>query len=362
MLLEKSVFELCQQTGLPSSKVKAAVYDWATPLMRKGVIIHLQIKRWRAQTSLDASNIYIETDFLDEFMKEYLSLGRKFLLPKRVINEMNNVENGARANLKNNSFDTPWGHFVPSTMFVQWDLENDKIKNIFYELRDRLTDEFDDLKSETILEYEKYCDHLQSKAKITDPDSIRNFKSNFIDEINNSFISKEDFYGSFKYDYLASYIPLPSMIEEDALAAKKIQGKKELVEIEVEMQKRVLQKAEEKKTQNMESFIEATAGKMRQLIVDVLSDVKTGYYMNKSKPSSESTKKKLLEMIKQVRNMNFYDDQQIEKAIDNLQVKIEKDAEYRSDQEIFEKVQELERAAKSGISDLIYGSMNMAEI
>lgn len=133
MLIDKSIKDIAEKTGLSTDDVRSTIYQWATPLMEKGIIVRLEIKRWRGTKRISPEELGIdENDSRWNEFKEYMSLGVRNLLDRRTNNRINAIENRARKLLKDYSFETVWGHFVPCTMFSEWQDKDKEIQKDYF--------------------------------------------------------------------------------------------------------------------------------------------------------------------------------------------------------------------------------------
>jgi len=364
MEIEKIIKEISKKTGISQNDVRSTVFQWATPLMEKGIIVKLEVKRWRGTKSISPEELGIdESDSSWEDFKDYLSLGSRSLLPKKVNSKINVVENRARSLLKSFSFETMWGRFVPCTMFAEWQDKDKDVQKSYYELADSLKDQFDEIKKEVILHYRKYCKKIWEDGVVTSNwKNYLDYEKYFISKIEEEIIDPNSFRESFKYNTIFYCIPMPSDIEKDVCEAKKIENEKEISDHEKEMKKRLVENLNSFRQEHVENFLESTVGQIRKSILTIVKDVRKSLSNDPDQCLSRgANRKKLLNMIDNISSLNFYNDDQVQKILNTLKEDLTKNKSVRSDREIDETLKDIECIVSLEYSDLIYGRFNQLE-
>jgi hypothetical protein len=368
-MLEEAIKEIIIETKLDSDKVHTILYDWATPLMRKGIIVKLSIKRWRARYPIQNYDLGFdeENDEWNEFSKNFLNFGSKYLLPKRILNEINKIENKARKNLENHSLDTIWGNFVPFSSYSEWKNKNEEIKKDFYNIAEKIYTDYPVLIKEVLSEYKKHSRTLYEKSnkKI----SYEEFEKRLIDSINLNIIPADQFKSSFIYEELFFFIPIPSDIQNDLYVKEKVEldrikinNEKEEVNKERQIRSKIIEETTKLKKDYIEKFLESTVGEIRNRIINIITEIKRGIEVNNESVSIGGNRKKLLSMIEKIKMLDFYDDVEVQRYINQLHNDLTKDKEDRSDNEIKVTLNDLENAAKSSVKKMALGRINLVEI
>jgi len=316
--------------------------DWALALMEQGVLVRLNICRWRGEAKLeyDELGIIFSDQEHTDFMKKYITLGKEKLCPPRVMNRIKNIELRSRNCLKNHSFKTVWGHFVPYHRFLEWKTENDEIKEEFFQLARDIGEEYFDIVSEVKRDYENMARDLWKRCypeeKKDPPQSfIENFTSNIADKIP----SREDIIASFKYSETFFTIPLPSFVQEEINKTEKLVQELEYHtaanQIKIETKRIIENEYREKKKELIDSFLDSTVVYLRGQIGELARNTLVTLKRNEKDLSRHSVKK-IRSMISKVRNLNFYSDKEINDILKELEVEVEK---YRGerDKEVLEK-------------------------
>ena len=311
-------------------KVRDISEDWALALMERGIIVRLHISRWRAVAPLKYDELGIafsDSDAVD-FMKKYISLGHEKLLPPSVMWEISNLERKARTCLRNHSFDTNWGKFIPYASFLNWKEENDAIKEEFYEFSRRMGVNYDDIIREVQAQYRKMGEDVWKRLypKDTKPPS-ESFLTNFVTKITDKIPAREEIVSSFKYSETYFNIPLPSIIQKDLANTQKIVEDMETSAVEhfleLESKRVIAAEYQSKKKEMVESFLDSTVAYLRQHVRELVTN--TYYILQKNeKDISLVHIKKLKRAITQIRKINFYDDHEVESLLSELEIEVGK--------------------------------------
>ena len=209
----------------------------------------------------------------------------------------------------------------------------------------------------------------EKKTELADHSTIyKEFEDDFIYRIRSEIISVDVFRASFKYEPFYFFIPLPSIIENDLLEKEKamkdredVGKEREKIWIEVDTHRRIMDEIAKQKSEQVEGFLSSTVGEIRKMIMNVIQEVRRGMALNEESILSDGTKKRLMSMIDKVRTLNFYDDEEMSRAMDQLQVDLDKDREYRSQNEILKSIEDLEKIAEYSINNIIGGRISLLE-
>lgn len=361
MIIAQTVQEISRQTGLGTNEIHALIEDWAVPLMQRGIVVRLEIGRWRGTAKIDPEELglaNIRDDDWYDFSKDYLKMGRKLIMPKEVMDRFARIEALARVNLERNSFDTIWGRFVPCTVFKEWREINENIKKQYFNVADEVLKDYDKIKEQVLEKYKIYARVLFEKS-LSDL-TYDEFEKRLLKDIQNKMHSPESFRKSFEFETIYYFIPSITEVGEELKIAGEQEKEIQSIQKELEMKEFIQEETKKQKTELIEKFLESTVGKIREMILEIIGGVKEGIESGKS-VSSEKTRKKLIAMIDKIRILDFYNDEKIRDLIDKLQLDLEKDKEYRSDDEIMKSLEDLEIATRAGIGDLLKGRINMLE-
>jgi len=180
------------------------------------------------------------------------------------------------------------------------------------------------------------------------------FVEDFVIRVVNKIPSRQKIIASFKYDVTYLTITMPTLFEREISDAQAIKRKREMQNLHHALEKRVQERiAEEyatKRTELVDSFLESTVLTMRNYISELCQSVLNCIGRIKRTGIPDMYLKRLQEMINKVRFLNFYDDEQVSKLIDDLEDEINKIKGERDKDLIEEKLQEIVNIAKEEFS------------
>jgi len=362
--LENVIDDVSKTNNIPKDKLKRNVEEWIVALMNKGVVVSLEIKRWRANSKVSPDEVGIDDSKPEysEYKEKYLTLGNKKLLPKRVLKEIASIENRARKNLEDHSIETVWGRFIPHTSFKEWKDNNDGIRAEFFNKANEIATNWLPLGEEVINDYENFISsNYEDKTK--HKEEIEETKRGLVEDLKREMITPEHFVFTFDYEVFFTYIPLPSVIQKDLLEQEKLRLEQEQLTSEAEMNERVREEILKKKSEHIDEFLQATAGAIGESTKRILDEVRIAIGENGEKEVSPSIKKKLLKLIKTVRSLDFFQEDNTVNALNKLEVDLNSTKEEKKTfNSIKESVDAFEKSAKSMFNEWIYGRINMIEI
>lgn len=321
--------------GTSSIDVSTLHDDWAIALMTKGVIVRLNLSRWRATAPLTEEDLGIAFDENSyEFINRYLRLGSEKLLPPEILSELNLIENRARRCLVKYSFETVWGYFVPFSAFEKWSEENEVIQKDFMEAAKQLVNRYDELIDIIRSEYKKLAIDVWKRLYPNGGMPTESFITNFVMKIVAKIPSRERILSSFKYDASYLVIPLPSFIEQDLTEAEKIvierrkivhRAKEEMklveksTEIELKTRKKIADEYAKRKKELINSFLDSTVKSMRSNVAELCETIlRSLSKCNQDTDIRQNQADKIKRMIEKVELLNFHDDTEIKRLLNNL--------------------------------------------
>ena len=276
------------------------VMNW----MQRGVVVQLHISHWRPYASLNEEDLGITNDQTTE---NYIQLGRKKLLPPKIISKLESLEMKARTNLRLHSFACPWGRFVPASTWQTWYTNNEALKQSFYEIRDELVAALPDSVNQlrdiyTTMAEDAYKRLSYDKQATAPVEFIEKFITQCINKIPQSDIVSQ----TFRYQELFSYLPLWEQAVE--YVQESLSG-------EVEMKRAVAEQMVSQRKEMITDFITEVSGSLRSMIVEACTKVKESLEKNEQESLPGATKKMLSNVLDKVNSLNFYNDQQVDKMV-----------------------------------------------
>lgn len=331
--------------------VKEFRNDWALALMSRGIVVDLRISIWRAEAKIDAADLGLQ--FSDgeaqDFMSKYVRLGSERLLPPAVSREIRAIEKAGRDNLNRHSFDTIWGKFVPYNAFDSWANENAAIKSTFEEYVRLFCNRYNEIVDIVANEYRIMGKDVWRRVHPNDGEAPEPYLTEFTNKVIEKIPLQSQMPLLFKYETVFFTIPLPSIIHSNIATAKNIQLETENKEFAADLERRTKQRiAEEyvsRKTDLIDGFLNATVLSMRKYVEDLCQEVLESLCQARVKDLSLKQQEKIVEMIDKVRMLNFYDDAEIEKLLNELKFESMKVKGERDKDTIISKLQKIVEVA-----------------
>ncbi|HZU03369.1 MAG TPA: DUF3150 domain-containing protein [Ktedonobacteraceae bacterium] len=351
---------------------ESTLHGWRRRL-KEGVIVDLEIKRWRGRKKLDLIDLGIEPTDLEtrRAFRELLNLGSKLLMPQEVVGRLDSIERYARQVLGRYSYDTPWGHFLPYSTYSTWRDENERWRDEYFAVRDEIYETYPEQVATLLQQYAPIGRHAYQLMLSQVPEILAQrglssedaFLAFFLEKIRAAIPSGEQVKDSFVYNYDLRQIEPDLLnpqsqrvndqqITEAAEEAERIRQE----EVERERQAReeaevrarslrryeeemdrmnrdLVQKARERREQSVEKFFGALMTQLRSLTYDVAVDVLESIKKNGETLRGRS-KMQLKNLVDQVRELNFYGDPDIDGIMNRLQDIVDQPARDRDVSEI----------------------------
>ncbi len=339
-----------------NKEIDAAQYksDWALALMSQGVIVRISVGHWRAEMRLSEEMLGLRSvdDDGSDFMREYIQLGSQKLLPPDVLREIFTIEQRSRNLLKEHSFNTVWGRFVPFTAFDEWERQNNLLRETFMAQARSLGNNYDNIVASVKNDYRALAKDVWSRLYPDDKGgATESFIEDFVLNIIDKIPSCEDIVASFKYNVTYFIIPMPSFVEENIARAEEIKRETEMKQFNNDMEKttkrRITEEYVTRKKELIDGFLEATVSTMRQYVGDLCDSVLISISQKLHAGNLTSRHvNKLRSMIKKVRMLNFYDDQEINALTNDLEGELGKIKGERDNGIIVNKLKEIADTSK----------------
>ena len=343
--------------------VKQFRNDWALALMSQGVIVKLSVSRWRACATLTHEELGLQFSSKEgiDFMDKYISLGSEKLLPPEILREIEAIERRARVALKEHSFNTVWGWFIPYTAFESWEKENEEVRNDFFIASQKLGEKYSDIIVLVKEEYRKLGEDVWHRMHPNDQGkATESFLEDFVMKIISKIPSRAETISSFKYDVTYFNIPMPSIIEENISRAKQEQINRDMKVYESVLEKETKQKIAneyiKRKQELIDDFLQATVASMRKYVSELCDSIIQSMAIHSDRGDiSKQQRDKIKKMISKVKILNFHNDNEIQNSITDLECEIDKFKGERSKDIIVEKLQKI---VDIGTKDLIPSNYN----
>lgn len=339
--------------------------EWVFALMKKGLLVKLTISCWKGISNLDfdALGIKFNDENVADFMQKYVKLGSHKMLPPDIIREITKVSQKGRRVLEEHSFNTVWGKFVPWTAFEEWEKENEVAKENFVEMVRNLGNRYDEIVARVKVDYQQMAKDSWGRLYPDDEGGpTEAFVTNFVNKIVEKIPEREELLTRFKYDTSYSVILMPSIVEENIEKGKEIQRESEQKDFELELEKSLKERLAEQYVQErqryIDGFLESTVQTMRKYVAELCDSVLQSMGKLKIRKSlTGNHKKKIKKMILKVRNLNFYDDQEVSSLLNELETEVDK---FKGEDDPETVIQKLEEIVKVGTEDFVPTNFNPA--
>jgi len=284
--------------------------NWVLKLMQKGVLVQLHIGYWRPYSRLSESELGISED---GSVKEYLQLGRKKLLPPEMVARLENIEKRARYVLEENSFRCFWGRFVPVTAWDRWRDENNEIKGQFYAIRDEVISNLPVSVGQLREIYARMAVEAYKRSKYDSSALVpEHYVETFISGCLEQIPSSDDMRKLFRYEEVYMYIPLPDVLHQSG---------------EDIMHRQIAEEMNDHKQEMVADFLAEINASLREMVIQVCQSVRDSIKRNdRLVPRSAMGLRNLLSKLER---LNFHDDDQLTRMINDIRSEIDKPAKSR---------------------------------
>ncbi len=334
--------------------------DWRTR-MKEGWLVTLTIKRWRARKklALNELGIYPPTEEARVAYEQLLTLGSKLLLPVQTLRDLEAIERGARLHLGEYSFSTPFGTFIPYTSYRLWQKGNEDFKKRFFEERDAIVAAYESLVEQVLTDYEQIARHSYQLlcSQIEDIRETFPTEEAFVihyrqEIIGRSIKSATEFAETFVYEETFSRISLLSSLstETEEVSADKVDETITVRQAEIEaarvrkvqleeMNREIVEKTRQQKTAMVDTFLTSIVAQLRTLTYDAVTSVLASIKDQESLRGRPVIQ--LQHLIEQLKNLNFYGDQDIDAILTLLHTIVDRPAKERNLTEITQQLRQV---------------------
>jgi hypothetical protein len=310
-------------------------------MLKQGVIASLSMGRWRAEQRLLPEDLCLQ-DLGATAMDQYISLGKKSLIPPALQKQLNAIESSARYAIKRFALETPFGMFVPAGAYPELEKEMDRFEKSWMEKRDVLADELRKHEKEVRNAYRELALSLykhiraQEMTKKQEQGAARRYAAKIIDAIP----SADQVRDSFRFEFQVFYVPLPTVLDK-AVRDQLLNEEKMKLKIETEKEKdlttrrmnaMIAERYEKRKDAMLDQFLIGVNSQVRTMVHTVVESALGS--MKKNESLVGKTVGQLQNMTKRFRTLNILNDKEIEEEIKKLEVELEKRPKERDDKSI----------------------------
>jgi len=358
---------LAERMGAEAGDIDVAMEDLALQLMQGGVVVDIDIHQWTGKIRLHPKDLGLK----DGASSKAIILGDKLLMPPTMLRLANSLTTQLRANLEKHSFRTLWGRWVTATEYKDWKDNHDRLVEEFVGVGQALADNRELIMTSNSGVWgelrqlyarharEAWCrlNHLPVDAYADDCPAT--FVESYIQAILGHMPSAEDIRASFYVEAHISYIPLPSMLEEDRARGQRVwemaeaerEADRARREAEAQMEADVRAHYMEQKAEMVDGFLTDLTGQLYNMLYDVSTNALNTMARNKGQ-LLEPTLRQLSNLVDWASSMNITDDAQVNRVVGDLRAMIERAPEQRSPVDVKDQLTAIGTVARSVLLDL----------
>jgi hypothetical protein len=321
--------------------------------MQDGFIVELTIKRWRARKKLSLYELGIVApdEAAEKAYDELCNLGTNALLPIQVIKDLETIERLARQSLKNHSFTTPFGKFVPWSSYSAWKRENEEYKRRFFAKRDEIVANYEQHVEDLLFQYEDIARHsyMLLSEQFRRTGQGRSFYEEFGEEwifvehfrrklIGSHIKTGQQFADTFVYRERFSKIQMfdvlntkqervtspESWMDEQEMRREAAEKRRAAL---LEMEEDLVRQVRTQKQNMIDSFLQSMMVQLRTLTYDTVTQVLKS--VNREETLQGRPAIQLKNLVAQLKEMNYYGDRDIDGILTKLYSIIDKPSKER---------------------------------
>lgn len=341
--------------------------DWRT-LMKQGVLVRLHIRRCRFTAKLELADLGVSGSSarVSQALSRTLVLGEKRLLPEKYMTALEKIESRARRLLQKCSFTTELGSFLPVSAYATWKQEITALREQYFQLRDEILAKHASLVEQVLAEYAIVAADTYQRIRDASPEALSEsqveFVASYCQRIEALIPDPERIRATF--DFTFTLKDGVKELDDDAEMELPASTSVLLEQLRVQAGNRTFQQAvmerdlltqerEQKKTM-IDSFLSALVAQLRSLIYEVATDVLATLQKRTDGKFSPRSLVQLKNLVRQVSQLNFYEDAEIERLLSQVQRIVDQspEARQRSIAEIGQRLRDIATVARSTLLSL----------
>jgi hypothetical protein len=318
-------------------------------VLREGVIGTLSIGRWRAQQRLLPEDIGFEREDTT-LIREYMSLGKKTLIPPSIQRKLNSIENGARYALRRHSLNTPFGLFVPAAAYPALDLEMKRFEAEWFNQRDLLVSK---MRANLREVRQAYGEVAKLVFETCGKEKARKYAKRIVQGIP----MPEQVTQSFSFEFQVFNVPQPALfdkaIRNKIVKEEQAKGNIQLDDKINEMNSLIAERYAERKQKQVDDFLTGVNAQVRGMVAEVVTAA-LGSLENNKQQLIGKTATHLQNMLKRFEMLNILNDKEIAAEMDKLKLELDKKPKDRDNQVITKSLKDLQATATELSLELDY--------
>ena len=291
---------------------------------------------WRAETTLTLEDLGFGVLPADErkAMENLLNLGQRYLLPKRIIKELQYWENQQRQNMYRKTTETSQGRVVAQKNYAAWLARANQIVDSFNAVVQRVANEWVELAAEVDTDYRALGTRAYRQASAQEwwPGnslSEQEWVARFVRKATAKRITAVQWLAEASMTWDKSYIPLQAMIEREMLK----QAGLITPDLSNQMARDIEADAAEQLGSGLYKFMADLRSAIANNILDVVADCIAAFRKNE-RVLPRNSSKALKNLVAKVDEMVFWDDKTLAAQMENLQSILDQRSDLRDPQEL----------------------------
>jgi hypothetical protein len=263
-------------------------------LCREGVLLSVSIRYWRAQKKLNASDLGINPDKVDNNL---ISLGHKRLLPKECLRELSLIESRAHALVEANTFPFLNGiaRYLPNSKLAEIQEKLSELENEFEHKQQAFMHEYSALRMSALEQW-----HLQADSLTDDPERL-------LEVIRSAFPAPVDLPRYFGFSTKMFTVAVPQVSTQELV---EFGQQAEIIKARQE----ATRKASKEIERSCSEFISESVLAMREQTAKLCEEMLVT--INGTGSVHQKTLNRLLNFIDQFKDLNFANDSQMEAQLE----------------------------------------------
>lgn len=344
--------------------------DWSV-FLQEGVIVTLTIKYYRGTTNVDFSELGIDDTQdakLQDFLSAYITPGTKCLIPPEIKGRLKSIEQTARQNLKEHSFDCSAfasnGKFVPKSMYAEFKKNNEMLRDQFYAIRDDFADNYERIIEHVRKDYRVLATNLYKQSHPSAKRVSPKYVNAFVEGIISQIATPEEIVASFEFStkldrippYILNVISKKNNIDEKVMriaASNQPQTtpKRKKVDPADEIEQDIQASIQEQSQMQAEDFVADIVMKVRSDAMEGADAIVRSIDKNDGKLMGRASVK-AHSLIEDLRSRNFYGDEKLEEKVAALEVALGPDKTNRDVSAVRTAAEELREWSQDSLDEI----------
>lgn len=284
------------------AELRASVVD---QLVREGVLVRVHIGRWRATHKLSPEDLGLDPEASARLL-EQVNLGWKLLLPREILEQLEQLESRGRSNLERHTLDTVLGPFMPANAFRRFKAEHEALRTEYFAIRDRIIERLGEYRLRIALAFRQAASDLYDQVRAHASGDPETFIDTYVERVMAKWPTPERIRDSWQFEHEVTYIPLSSeLAAEETRRAEVVRD----AELRAEVARHIARRQQEE----LDGFLTDVARQLRSTVYKTVSAALLN--MQQGKPLTGRTVNSLRALIDRVRMLNVHGDTDIESQL-----------------------------------------------